>query len=155
VILSCYRTDYTSGFSQKNLACGAIFFISFACGAIFSSRNLACGEFSFIIFFCYMPDFYETKCFVIFKNENSWGSTLTHSDHEGERATSGLRIGFQYHFHVILFVSGRNDSPVLVSLCAASRMWVRHRLVVIVPRESGLEFSAGLTKKIVFDSCHV
>jgi len=101
-----------------------------------------------------MPDFYETKCFVIFKNENSWGSTLTHSDHEGERATSGLRIGFQYHFHVILFVSGRNDSPVLVSLCAASRMWVRHRLVVIVPRESGLEFSAGLTKKIVFDSCH-
>jgi len=31
---------YTSGFSQKNLACGAICFISFACGAIFSSKNL-------------------------------------------------------------------------------------------------------------------
>ena len=41
-----------------------------------------------------------------------------------------------------------------VSLCAASRMWVRHRSVVIVPQEGGLEFSAGLTKKIVFYSCH-
>jgi len=40
--------------------------ISFAYGAIFSSRNLACGAFFFIIFFCYMPDFYETKCLVIF-----------------------------------------------------------------------------------------
>jgi len=53
VILSCYRTDYTSGFS-------------FACGAIFPSRNLACGAIFFIIFFFYMPDFYETKCLVIF-----------------------------------------------------------------------------------------
>ena len=31
---------YTSGFSQKNLACGAICFISFAYGAFFSSKNL-------------------------------------------------------------------------------------------------------------------
>ena len=31
---------YTSGFSQKNLACGAICFINFACGAIFSSKIL-------------------------------------------------------------------------------------------------------------------
>jgi len=28
-------------------------------------------------------------------------------------------------------------------------MWVRHRSVVLVPPEGGLEFSAGLTKKIV------
>jgi len=41
------------------------------------------------------------------KNENSWGSTITHSDHEGERTTSGLRIGcFQPCFLVVLFVSG-------------------------------------------------
>jgi len=39
---------------------------------------------------------------------------------------------------------------LLLSLCAASRMGVRHRSVVIVPKEGGLEFSAGLTKKIVF-----
>jgi len=38
---------------------------------------------------------------------------------------------------------------LLLSLCAASRMWVRHWSVVIVPLEGGLEFSAGLTKKIV------
>jgi len=31
---------------------------------------------------------------------------------------------------------------------------VGHRSLVIVPPEGGLEFSAGLTKKIVFDSCH-
>ena len=29
---------------------------------------------------------------------------------------------------------------LFLSLCAASRMWVRHRLVVIVPPEGGLEF---------------
>jgi len=40
------------------------------------------------------------------KNENCWGSTITHSDHKGERTTSGLRIVFQPRFHVILFVSG-------------------------------------------------
>jgi len=40
------------------------------------------------------------------------------------------------------------------SLCAASQMWVRHRSMVIVPPEGGLKFSAGLTKKIVFYSCH-
>jgi len=39
-------------------------------------------------------------------------------------------------------------------MCAASRMWVTHRSVVIVPPQGGLEFSAGLTKKIVFYSCH-
>jgi len=60
VILCCYKTGYTSGFSQKNLACGAICFISFACGAIFPSKNLACGAFFFIKFFCNMPDLYET-----------------------------------------------------------------------------------------------
>jgi len=43
---------------------------------------------------------------------------------------------------------------LVLSLCAASRMWVRHRSVVIVPPEGGLEFSAGFTKKIVFYSCH-
>ena len=42
----------------------------------------------------------------------------------------------------------------LLSLCAASRMWVRHQSVVIVPPEGGLEFSTGLTKKIVFYLCH-
>ena len=46
-------------------------------------------------------------------------------------------------------------NPVLrhgwwLSLCAASRMWVRLRSVLIVPPEGGLEFSAGLTKKMVF-----
>ena len=43
---------------------------------------------------------------------------------------------------------------LLLSLCASSRMWVRHLSVVIVPPEGGLEFSAGLTKKIVFYPCH-
>jgi len=38
------------------------------------------------------------------KNENRWGSTLTQRAHEGERGTSGLRIGFQTRLHVILFV---------------------------------------------------
>ena len=42
----------------------------------------------------------------------------------------------------------------LLSLCAVSWMWFRHRSFVIVPPEGGLEFSAGLTKKIVFYSCH-
>ena len=42
----------------------------------------------------------------------------------------------------------------ILSLCVASRMWVRHRSFVIVPPEGGLEFLAGLTKKIVFYSCH-
>jgi len=41
-----------------------------------------------------------------------------------------------------------------LSLRAASRTWIRHRSVVIVALEGGLEFSAGLTKKIVFYSCH-
>ena len=48
----------------------------------------------------------------------------------------------------------RRRASERISLCAASRMWVRHRSVVIVPPEGGLEFSAGLTKKIVFYSCH-
>jgi len=37
-----------------------------------------------------------------------------------------------------------------LSLCSASRMWVRHQSVVIVAPEGGMEFSSGLTKKIVF-----
>ena len=41
------RTDYTSGFNQKNLACGAICFISFACGAIFSSKNVFVSDSQF------------------------------------------------------------------------------------------------------------
>ena len=45
---------------SKNLACGAICFISFACGAIFSSRNLACGAFIFI------------KICLIFMKPNVW-----------------------------------------------------------------------------------
>jgi len=43
-------------------------------------------------------------------------------------------------------------SRLLLLLCAASRMWVRHRSGVIVLPEGGLVFSAGLTKKIVFYS---
>jgi len=43
-------------------------------------------------------------------------------------------------------------SLTLHSLCAASRMWVRHQSLLIVPPEGGLEFSAGLTTKIVFQS---
>ena len=45
---------------------------------------------------------------------------------------------------------GFGGDSVELSLCAASRMWVRHRSLVIVPPEGGLEFSAGLTKKFVF-----
>jgi len=70
------RTNYTSGFSQKNLACGAICFISFACGAMFSSKNLACGAFFFIKNLCYMPDFYETKCLCDFYHSEENKSTL-------------------------------------------------------------------------------
>jgi len=39
------------------------------------------------------------------------------------------------------------DTDELLSLCAASRIWVMHQSVVIVRPEGGLEFSAGLTKK--------
>jgi len=46
-------TDYTSGFSQQNLACSALCFMSFkfsflknlACGAFFSIKNLVRGQF--------------------------------------------------------------------------------------------------------------
>jgi len=54
-------------------------------------------------------------------------------------------------------LENRTESLVrdfVLSLCAASRTWVRHRSVVIVPPEGGLEFSAGLSTKIVFYSCH-
>ena len=48
----------------------------------------------------------------------------------------------------IFNVSLREELP---SLCTASRMWVMHRSLVIVPPEGGLEFSAGLTMmKIAF-----
>ena len=57
-----------------------------------------------------------------------------------------------------------------LSLCAASRMWVRHRSVVIVPPEGGLEFRwdsemcwcfihvtiklvSGTTQRSVIESC--
>ena len=33
-------------------------------------------------------------------------------------------------------------------------MWVKHLSVITFPPEGGLEFSAGLTKKIVFNSYH-
>jgi len=67
-----------------------------------------------------------------------------------------LRIPGPIHFAANRFTFEKNlpPPPLLHSLCAASRMWVRHRSVVIVPPEGGLEFSAGLTKKIVFYSCH-
>ena len=45
------------------------------------------------------------------KNENSWGSTLTCRDHEGERGIAGLRIGFQFRFYVILFVFHTYSNP--------------------------------------------
>jgi len=45
------------------------------------------------------------------KNENRWGSTLTQRDHEGERSTSGLRIGFQPRLHDILFVFHTHRFP--------------------------------------------
>jgi len=54
----------------------------------------------------------------------------------------------------LFLITPQNPTIPLLSLCAASRMWVRHRSVVIVPPEGGLEFSAGLTEKIVFYSCH-
>ena len=50
--------------------------------------------------------------------------------------------------------ASRCDNVLLLSLCAASWMWVRHHSDLIVPPEGGLEFSAGLTKKIVFYLCH-
>jgi len=56
-----------------------------------------------------------------------------------------------------IYVSFLQKSPTLsvslaerdkqLSLCVASRMWIRYRSVVIVPPEGGVEFSAGLTKK--------
>jgi len=42
---------------------------------------------------------------------------------------------------------------LLLSLCAASRIWVRHRSVVILPPEV-FEISVGLGNVLMFYSCH-
>jgi len=61
---------------KKNLACGAICSIIFACGAMFSSKNLACGAFFCIKNVCYMPDLYETKYLCDFYHSGENKCTL-------------------------------------------------------------------------------
>ena len=58
---------------------------------------------------------------------------------------------FKYtYIHIYMYIYTYIHVLEILSLCAASWMWVRHRSVVIVPPEGGLEFSAGLTKTILF-----
>ena len=55
---------------------------------------------------------------------------------------------------LMIYRNGSLEFGRFLSLCAASRMWIRYRSLVIFPQEGGLEFSAGLTNKIAFYSCH-